>query len=62
LGGLQSFGALFDGELDALSLIQALIALTLNSSVMDEYVPGVLPCYETITFACAYPPIEACVR
>jgi hypothetical protein len=53
--GLWTLGALFDGEFDALALLEALVAITPDASVMDKDVVPTFSSYETIALGVIEP-------
>jgi len=51
VAGLQAFGAAFDGELDALPLIQGAEAVSLDCGIVNENIFAAIAGDETIAFA-----------
>jgi len=55
VGGLQTFGAFFDGELHPLTLNQIAVTIGLDGREMDEDVLPTLALDEAVTFAAVKP-------
>ena len=55
VGGLQALGALFDFELDSLTLFQAAEAIGLNSGEVDEDIIAALIRNKAVAFAAVEP-------